>query len=947
MPDQAWFKHPNSAATQPCFILLHLTLLAGAVLVSLAFNRDLFGPFEGIQAPLLHGVAVFLVPSLCLAILHTPREALTQKQTALLCGLLILTACSWGVSTVWGSDAQQALWGHFHRYTGLTTLSCLLIVCIASFLSFQSMAKVEHFLATLILCGLVAAILAVMQQFNLFYVFAEGATKFAGRVFSTQGNPILLSSLLILSVLCHLYFFFRKVEDSRKLARNQAVRRPVAAIGLTVSLAAHLLALFSARSDGPLIGLAAGLFFILVMVLLWKNMRRTCMALCASAIFMVYVLALALLADLPAQAKHIQAVSAMQDLIHSPTKLVRMHVWDSVLAMLQDRPRLLLTGTGADCLANEVARYTAPVLQTLERALAYIDRAHNGLLHALAEHGLLGFMSLYLLFCSAVLALLRPVFPRPGRADVVTFVLLVSVNALLLPVVVYLARGDLFYAPAMFGVGTLAGVLCWFIVLAARAPHRPRSVSVREENRQAAAIVVAGILLANFTDNLFGIASLATMYIHWACIGLSFALAVHFRPGNATGPEAAPASGRHGPCGPPGLASCSSLVLSFVLTVILTVAMYSFFTTSNSGFVERLNLLAVMLGAGLGALVLRSFWATEESTRLRPKHLALLLGAYLGLVFLHTAVIEPVIADILVGIRPSFAQPPGKALVSLYSFPAIILLTIVFFTCRIAFMDRTGDQTGQPPRPPARNLALLSGFSLFLALAAGLYISQVPAANVYTKHAFDLEKTNDLAGAVQVMHRALALNDRYANRHYLLYQFITKQAGLTPDRQARMDLLDQAATQLEQGITRFPREPSLYVGASLLSMLALEQTTDARDRAVRLERAVHAFERAMQITPNNVFLIRIWADTLTKNGFEARAVAQWENLLNFFPDDVAAHQQLARLYLQLGMMDQARREAKYFLSRPDLMQADENVRRLVDVIMDYGKTSPRSSLHAE
>ena len=202
----------------------------------------------------------------------------------------------------------------------------------------------------------------------------------------------------------------------------------------------------------------------------------------------------------------------------------------------------------------------------------------------------------------------------------------------------------------------------------------------------------------------------------------------------------------------------------------------------------------------------------------------------------------------------------------------------------------------------------------------------------------------DYASAVEHLESALALDRRASIVHYplaLAYRGLGK--------------MDEAEAHLRQRgeIEIGPPDPLMRdLTGSLHSAAMFEARGDRALAARDFKAALAAFQRGLELAPDNLSIRHKMATALSLTGDIPAAVSQFQEVLRRSPDFAGAHYSLAVLLLSNGQLDQAierlaaavRYDPTYLEARVQLANALRRRGRVVESVREYAeaiKMDPR------
>ena len=533
-------KQLDSANSRLARNSLESWTLAVLVLTPLLANVYSAFPFEESKVPLLRAAAVMALPMLIyLASVSRRFWQRPLAAPALFVGYTYLAATAFSV------DPAGSFLGMVFRRQGTYTFLCYLFFFFAVILAIRRRRQAERLIFTVVLTGFATALVAVLQKLGL-DPNPTATANFDGRVWGTLGNPIFLSSVLILVIPLHLYvlrrswwrFFSGRGRPAGGTGRWAALWYLLLVLAF---LGVELAALVLARSRGPLLGLAGGLFFFLVITLLRINRRKIAATVLVAAL--VLPLILGTIFTGPSSWGGLPLVrDRLGNFFETGTGLVRLHIWKGVLNMVRADPLRALLGYGPETLYLILPQYNSPLLKQIESPTAVADRAHNEMLDNLVMEGGLGLLAYVIFFGAACWYALRKLGLINSATDKKVFPLLFAVGGLWGVAAPGLGAGSLVFSGLGLGLGLVGGVGLYLVY----AVLRPSRGAVETLAAWQALLLTAllSALMAHFIELQFSFGQTSTRLYFWVLAGLMVAVgelsreqaeaAVEGRPDRAT-----------------------------------------------------------------------------------------------------------------------------------------------------------------------------------------------------------------------------------------------------------------------------------------------------------------------------------------------------------------------------------------------------------------------------
>jgi tetratricopeptide (TPR) repeat protein len=902
--------------------------MAVLVVVPLFTNAYSVFPFEESKAPLLRAAAAMALP-LFIYLAAAPGRLWRRPLVvpALLTGYTCLAATAFSV------DPAGSFLGLVFRRQGTFTFFGYLFFFLAVILAIRRRSQVERLVFTVVLTAMAVSFWAVLQKLGLDSNPA-GTAAFGGRVWGTLGNPIFVSGLLILAIPLNIYVLRWAWPGclagsdlagpgpgpGRRMGRWAA--RSYFLLMLAF-LGLELAALVLARSRGPLLGLAGGLFFFLVITLLRLNRRRAAGLVLATALVLPLVLASIFTGPVgwgglsPVRERLGQA-------FETGTGQVRLHIWKGVAALVRAEPLRALVGYGPESLYLVLPQYNSPLLKQIEAPASVADRAHNEMLDHLVMEGALGLLAYVLFFGAACRYGLRRLGLINSTSDDQAFILLFTVGGLWGVAAPGLGTSSLAFSGLGLGLGLVGGAGL-YLVYATLRPSRGPVINV--PGREAWLLTaLLSALIGHFIEVQFSFGQTSTRLYYWVLAGLLVAV-------GEPGPDRDEEAGRGTRLNQATVGAAGPVVL-----VICTCFFdFSWMAKINPGAIfamAGLGLTAVLAGGLFGRL------RSVEDHQSRPGfNLAVfltLVALSIGLYMLSFTYLDKYLAQLL---QPHLMNSIVSVLeknIKLASFYGWVTL-FVFLDAVLSFRGWGGPgDSGRPSRA-------VWWFPLSVLLALPMVIVPnltSPMADTYTKAGDELAGLKKWQVAELCYRRALDYEPSEHWRHARLGQFFYAR-GLAAEGEERDGYLEQGMFNLDQAQHLAPRDVHTVNNLARIGLVWAAGATEASVRRHRLQLADKFYTRAIMVDRNNSYLWQDWGKIAADLGEGEIALRRFQQAVRLLPEDFEARQSLAKMLFRQGLY----RAALFQAHQARRLAPDEShggLDGLIQVIQGRMKPGPRA-----
>ena len=534
-----------------CAGIVEAGWLASAIVVPLAFNAHAFRAYDPVKVALLRSlVGVMALAWLVLTVEeHVRREpdqgAINRGRRWLALPLVLpvlLFSASYVVSTLFSINPTKSVWGSFERPEGAYSTLCYVALFGLIAANLRTREQINRLVAAIVLGSVPVAVYAVFQRLGLINLNPLEAFRSSG----TLGNPILLSSYLILVIPLTLA---RLVQSCARTKRG-AVHQPRLGGALLYGavLAIQAAAILFSGSRGPVVGLA-GAGFIAGAVAL-PRVRHWLWApwLGAGVLGILLLVAVNLtgptFSPLFAPIQETSYVGRFTGVLSTddPTVRVRILHWDAATELLRRTQPLGIPGDnlappdrhhstrpfvgyGPETSKEVLRAVYPPEFAQFEGGV--LGRAHNETFDAGVTKGILGVLAYYVLMIGLLtyaLGLLGWVGDRASRRTMISIAVMSGALGVAAAIFFDRAGSPFTFVGLALPFGVVAGVL---VHVALQCAWRGTAVERRNGIEQALGVAVFAGVVGHFLDVHFVFSAVTTSTYFWVFAGLLVALRRH------------------------------------------------------------------------------------------------------------------------------------------------------------------------------------------------------------------------------------------------------------------------------------------------------------------------------------------------------------------------------------------------------------------------------------
>ncbi len=898
---------------------------------------------------------------------------------------IVLLIFAYAISTALSVAPTVSWWGSYQRLQGTYSFLSYVVIALLTAAHLRRPEQLRRLQHTIIIVSLPISIYGVIQHFAIDPLPWGGDVQ--TRVSGNAGNAIFLSAYLIMAfflTLERIYSSFAFLlsnedgEDDEVEARRRGFDIPSALVGgsYLFVLIVQVLAIAWTQSRGPQLGLVAG-FFIFVLLLLSglrpRNYRAWTVAWVAFGIMGALALALINVTPLGAPLRDIPYVGRLTTILDTSegTDLVRTLIWEGVSKMVVPHDPIVfpdgnpdvinpirpLVGYGPEAMWVAYNSFYPPGLAQVEARNASPDRSHNETWDSLAITGLFGFLAYVLLFITIFYWSLRWLGLITGRRDLISFLAFWLGGGITFSVLFYYFDQSWRLFGVALPIGFIVGLILYLVV--AVFSHPGARIERADRRRQLLIIALLATVTAHFVEIHTGIAIAATRTYFWVLSATLLAVGMRWlapesfadlTPSVVAGAGSRPATRKNRPrrSREETAAAEGAFLPSTVLPDLLVMLTLAFLYTTNfqgagspfqiliSSLTQRMQDGAPVRSPGIFFLVVFT-WLIASTVGLSVAALrrsepatagwwlrgfgaysAVLWGGWLIYGLIQATRLVPAqagtdLATQLNHIAGHFTVYTW--VVILWALAAAVAFAWSFLTERRPFATRA--------------IFSLTGGTV-IAIVIFMIVSTVNVAlvraDIFYKQGQQFDANGDWVSSVELYRRALAV--RPSEDHYMLFlgRALLEQAKKAPE---------ESPLTLPQSLTV---DDVLNLSANEVSQMGRADLLRAAETILLEAQNVNPLNT--DHTANLARLYRTWADLSTD---PEQRTAMLEKSLTFYKVATTLSPNAAHLWneqggtlLLLGRSDEAEEVYRYSLSLDDRFETTYLL--LADLLEQQGRT---------
>jgi tetratricopeptide (TPR) repeat protein/O-antigen ligase len=463
------------------------------------------------------------------------RYLLSYPLVAPIIGLVIV----YSISTIFSVTPSISFFGTYQRLQGTYTTFSYLVIFFSVIANLRKRAQINRLITTVIFTSFPISFYGILQHWKIDPIPWGGDVSF--RIAANLGNSIFVAAYMILVfplTISRIIESFKSILSDNESTGTNVVKIVKQIIRGTIYIliaGLQLVAIYWSGSRGPLLGLLAGSYLMILLLSLYWRQRWMTFAAVIMAILGAGFLVVFNQSNGPLEAlKNSPAIGRFGNLLNaeSNSALVRQYIWEGTVKLVgihdplkfpdgsSDKFNFLrpLIGYGPESMYVAYNQFYQPELGQVEKRNASPDRAHNETWDSLVITGISGLL-VYLSVFSAVFyyGLKWLGLINTTRAKILFFICLIG-GGLIGSIVLIMVKG-VEYLGVGLPFGMIIGLVVYLSVYALITPASQDEISSNNPHA-ILMIVLFSAIVGHFVEINFGIAIVATRTLFWVYSGI-------------------------------------------------------------------------------------------------------------------------------------------------------------------------------------------------------------------------------------------------------------------------------------------------------------------------------------------------------------------------------------------------------------------------------------------
>jgi tetratricopeptide (TPR) repeat protein len=451
-------------------------------------------------------------------------------------GLVIV----YSVSTIFSVTPSISFFGSWQRLQGTYTTFSYLVIFLSIIANLRKPEQISRLVTTVIFASLPISLYGLLQHYQIDPIPWGGNVSI--RIAANMGNSIFVAAYLIMVfplTIGRIVDAFRSIllDNGEQGSPNGNSTKHVIRATIYVFIAAlELIAIYMSGSRGPLLGLMAGIYFMVLLFSIYWHKRWLTYATIVVAIIGALFLVIFNVSGGPLEAlRSSSAIGRFGNLLNpeSNSALVRQYIWEGTVKLVgihqpikfpdgsSDKFNFLrpIIGYGPETMYVAYNQFYQPELGQVEKRNASPDRAHNETWDSIVITGGSGLLVYLAIFSSVFYYGLKWQGLIKTRGNKIFFYVCLVGGGVIGAISLIAIKGIEYFGVGL-PFGMIVGVVLYLTIYALKALSEKNELD-RSNTYIPLMIVLFAAVVGHFVEINFGIAIVATRTLFWTYAGLT------------------------------------------------------------------------------------------------------------------------------------------------------------------------------------------------------------------------------------------------------------------------------------------------------------------------------------------------------------------------------------------------------------------------------------------
>lgn len=531
-----------------CLGVMEAAWLAAVCVIPIFFNIYSSRIFEPDKITILRSLALLTLAAWAIKLIDEGGvrwKAETKEQShiayllkypliAPVIGLVIVYI----ISTIFSVTPSISFFGSWQRLQGTYTTFSYLIIFLSIIVNLRKREQIHRLITTVIFTSLPISFYGVLQRLHIDPIPWGGNVSV--RIAANMGNSIFVAAYLIMVFpltvgrLVETFGSILSEDDNTGLSATN-FKNIVRGTIYVVIAALQLVAIYLSGSRGPLLGLLAGVYFMVLLFSIYWRKKGLIYSTIGIAILGAIFLVVFNMSGGPLEALRSSSyIGRFGNLLNpeSNSALVRQYIWEGTVKLVNihaplkfpdgstDKFNFLrpIFGYGPETMYVAYNQFYQPELGQVEKRNASPDRSHNETWDSIVITGLSGLLVYLSIFSSVFYYGLKWQGLIKSKRNALLFFICLVGGGVIGTIAMILIKGVEY-----LGVGLPFGMIVGVVIYLTGYALLSNSDSENREQKNLYTpliIVLLSAIVGHFVEINFGIAIVATRTLFWTYTGL-------------------------------------------------------------------------------------------------------------------------------------------------------------------------------------------------------------------------------------------------------------------------------------------------------------------------------------------------------------------------------------------------------------------------------------------
>ncbi len=460
---------------------------------------------------------------------------LTYPMIAPIIGLVIV----YSLSTIFSVTPSISFFGSWQRLQGTYTTFSYLVIFFSLIANLRKREQINRLVTTVIFASLPVSFYGLLQRYQIDPIPWGGNVSI--RIAANMGNSIFVAAYLIMVfplTIGRMVDAFRAIltdNDATGTIKGDSTKHIVRATIYVFIAALELIAIYMSGSRGPLLGLMAGIYFMLLLFsIYWKKRWLTFATIGVAVIGAAFLVIFNVSGGPLEKLRSSPAIGRFGNLLNpeSNSALVRQYIWEGTVKLVgihaplqfpdgsSDKFNFLrpIIGYGPESMYVAYNQFYQPELGQVEKRNASPDRAHNETWDSIVITGGAGLLVYLAVFSSVFYFGLKWQGLIKTKRDKIYFFVCLVGGGVIGAILLILMKGVEYFGVGL-PFGMIVGVVLYLTIYALLRLSEKEDTG-KNNPYLPLIIVLLSAVVGHFVEINFGIAIVATRTLFWTYAGI-------------------------------------------------------------------------------------------------------------------------------------------------------------------------------------------------------------------------------------------------------------------------------------------------------------------------------------------------------------------------------------------------------------------------------------------